>query len=233
MSFDVVVFGAHPDDAEMGMGGTIARLGKEGHRVCIVSLTAGECGTYGTPESRALEAEAAADILGCGVRILDFPDTRVTCDIAARERIMDVLRELQPRIVFAPWYASTMGHRDGASHLDHLATGDIVREAIKLARLRGKISQLPAHNVHRLYYYMVPRNQLPTLYVDVSETFDTAMQAILAYETQMKIEKQGTAILEVLRVGRAWNGVGAGCRYAEGFLSEDPLNADPDALLSL
>ena len=233
MSFDVVVFGAHPDDAEMGMGGTIARLAQAGKRVCIVSLTAGERGTFGTPEIRAQEAQAAAEILGCEVRILDFPDTRITCDVASRERLMHLLRELQPGIVFAPWYASTMGHRDGASHLDHLATGELVRQAVKLARLRGKPSDLPAHDVHRLYYYMVPRDRLPTLYVDVSETFETAIRAISAYETQMKIDKQGTAILEVLRVGRAWYGVGAGCAYAEGFLCEDPLRVEPEALLRL
>jgi LmbE family N-acetylglucosaminyl deacetylase len=102
-----------------------------------------------------------------------------------------------------------------------------------LARLRGKTTQRPAHDVHRLYYYMVPRDRLPTLYVDVTETFETANQAIAAYETQMNIDKQGTAILEVLRVVRAWQGVGAGCPYAEGFLTEDPLRAPVEALLQL
>ena len=233
MKFDAVVFGAHPDDAEMGMGGTVARLTQLGHSVLIVSLTAGECGTFGTPEIRAREASAAAKILGCGYRILDFPDTRVVCDVPSRERVMDLLREVQPRIVFAPWYASTMGHRDGASHLDHLATGELAREAIKLARLRGRKSSLPAHDVRRLYYYMVPRNRLPTLYIDVSTTLDTVMQSISAYESQMKIEKQGTAILDVLRSYRAWYGIGAGCQYAEGFLCEDPLHPDVEALLSL
>jgi bacillithiol biosynthesis deacetylase BshB1 len=233
MSIDVVVFGAHPDDAEMGMAGTIARLTDAGHRVCIISLSAGESGTFGDRDTRAQEAQAAAAILGCETRLLDFPDTRIVCDVPARERIMDLLRELQPRIVFAPFPYSRMGHRDGAAHLDHVATGEIARQAVRLARLRGKTSEFAAHDVRRLYYYMVPRNTQPSLFVDVTQTYDKAIAAISAYASQMRIHKQGTAILEILRGYRTWYGMAAGCPYAEAFLCEEPLQPEAEALLDL
>ena len=232
-AYAAVVFGAHPDDAEMAMGGTIAKLVKAGHRSLIVSLTRGEGGTFGDVASRAREAAAAAAVLGCDCRLLDFPDTRVECTVESRERIVDVLRETRPRIVFAPFPDSTLGHRDGAAHVDHIATGNIVRDAVKLARLRGLARPHPAHEVWRLYYYMVPRNVYPHLAVDVTAELDTLVRAISAYRTQMEIARHGRPILDVLRVYRASLGAVIGCEYAEAFTSDQTLRAGVDLLFEL
>jgi N-acetylglucosamine malate deacetylase 1 len=233
MAHEVAVFGAHPDDAEMGMGGTIAKFARAGRRVVIVSLTRGESGTYGTAEERAHEAARAASVLGCDQRVLDFPDTRVTPDTEARERIMRLLREERPELVFAPFPSNRFGHHDGAAHVDHLATGVIVRDAVKLARVRGVAPELPAHEVRRLFYYMVPRDQYPTLVVDVSEEFDVLVQAIRAHSSQMAIERQGSPILEVLGAVRRYHGVVAGCTYAEAFLADEALRADAETFFRL
>ncbi len=233
MTYDVAVFGAHPDDAEMGMGGTIAQLAQAGRRVILISMTQGESGTYGTPEERHVEAGRAAEVLGCDHRVLDFPDSRLVADVPSRERIMQLLRELQPRLVFAPYHHNTLGHRDGAAHIDHQATGAIVRDAVRLARLRGVERDVPAHDVQRLLYYMVPRNRYPTLLVDVSEQFDRLVEAIRAHTSQMAIERQGNAILDILESYRRWYGVAAGCRYAEAFLCEDALSVDADTLFRI
>ena len=80
--YDVLAFGAHPDDLEMAMGGTLALLGAAGRRVLMVSVTRGERGTHGDPETRRVEFERAAGILGCTPLLLDFPDTRVQNDEA-------------------------------------------------------------------------------------------------------------------------------------------------------
>lgn len=233
MTYDVVVFGGHPDDAEMGMGGTIARLTQRGRRVLIVSMTRGESGTYGTPEGREREARVAAETLGCEMRLLDFPDSRLVADVASRERVLRLLRELKPRLVFAPYHTNTLGHHDGAGHVDHQATGAIVRDAVRLARMGGVERDLPAHDVHRLLFYMVPRNRYPTLVVDVSEQFEQLVAAIQAYESQMAIEKHGNGILEILAAYRRWYGVAGGCTYGEPFLSEDVLTPDPEALFEI
>ncbi len=233
MSYDAVVFGAHPDDAEMGMGGTIAKLCRAGRRVLIVSLTQGEAATHGSPELRAREAAAAAATLGCEHRLLDFPDSRVVANVEGREQLLRLLRELQPQLVFAPYPGNQLGHHDGAAHVDHLATGTLVRDAVKLARMRGVEPQLPAHDVGRLYYYMVPRDRYPSVVVDVSAEFETLMRAIQAYRSQMAIRRQGSAIASLLETYRRFHGITTGCAYAEAFLCEEALRADADTLFRL
>ena len=233
MASDVVVFGAHPDDAEMGMGGTIAKLARAGKSVVIVSLTRGEAGTHGTLAEREREAAAAAAVLGCEHRLLDFPDSRLESNLEGRERLLRLLRELRPALVFAPHHTNRGSHHDGSAHVDHLATGALVRDAVKLARMRGVERALPAHDVLRLYYYMVPRDMFPHLYVDVSAEFDTLVRAIRAYDSQMAMLRQGSPILEVLAAYRRFYGIGAGCPYAEAFLSDEPLRADAETLFRL
>jgi hypothetical protein len=80
---------------------------------------------------------------------------------------------------------------------------------------------------------MVPRHTRPSFYIDVTQTFDKAIEAISAYASQMSIEKQGTAILEILRTYRIWYGSAAGCDYAEAFLCEEPLLPSAEALFEL
>jgi bacillithiol biosynthesis deacetylase BshB1 len=230
VTYDVLVFGAHPDDAEMGMGGTIAALCGAGRRLLIVSLTGGERGTHGDAATRAREAAAAARILGCETRLLDFSDTRVENTIQAREQIMRIVRETQPSLVFAPYHTSAFGHHDGAAHVDHLATGSIARDAVKLARLRGVEPEVPPHDVGRLLYYMVPRDLSPSLVVDVTAHMETLERALQAYSTQMRIERRGNSILEILHAFRRYYGTGAGCTYAEAFLAEEALRLDPETL---
>lgn len=233
MDYDAVVFGAHPDDAEMAMGGTIAKLCRAGKRVIIVSLTRGESATHGDAATREREAAQAAATLGCEQRLLDFPDTRVESNLEARERLMCLLRELRPRIVFAPCHTSRFGHHDGAAHVDHLATGTLVRDAVKLARIRGVARDLPAHDVGRLYSYMVPRDRYPDVLVDVTAEFDVLVRAIQAYDSQMQIERRGNHILEILEAYRRFYGVAAGCTYAEAFLCDEALRADAEQLFRL
>jgi LmbE family N-acetylglucosaminyl deacetylase len=217
----------------MGMGGTIARLVRAGKSVLIVSLTRGEQGTFGTVDGRAREAAAAAAILGCSSRLLDFPDTRIENSLAGRERLAELIRECKPRLVFAPPAASRFGHHDGAAHVDHLATGVLVRDALKLARLRGASKNLPPHDVHRLYKYMVPRDQHPSLLVDVTEVVEVLVEALRAYETQMQITRQGNPILDILLAVRRFHGIAAGCTYAEAFLAAESLRVDPETLFQL
>jgi LmbE family N-acetylglucosaminyl deacetylase len=158
LAYHAVAFGAHPDDVEMGMAGTVAGLTAAGKRVAIVSLTHGELGTHGTPETRAREAEAAARILGAHARHYDTPDGGVMDDLAARHAVARMIRQMRPTIVFAPYPHARSGPLDGKSNVDHLATGLLVQAGCKLARFKNLMPELAPHAVRRIYYYMLPEH---------------------------------------------------------------------------
>jgi N-acetylglucosamine malate deacetylase 1 len=226
--YDAVVFSPHPDDAEMSIAGTIMRMVRSGRRVLCVSLTGGEKGTYGTHETRRMEYAAANAIMGTDGRILDFPDTQVTNTPEGRLEIARIVRAHRPKIVFAPYHTNVYGHHDGSANSDHWATGQLVRDGLKLARFKNVIPEIPAHDVDRLYYYMIPKDKLPTIVVDVTDLIDDIHRAIVAYETQMQIRRQENTVLEILDAMRIWNGIRIGKRYGEAFLSDEALEFGPD-----
>jgi LmbE family N-acetylglucosaminyl deacetylase len=226
--YDVVVFSPHPDDAEMTIAGTMIRLVRSGRGVLSVALTGGEKGSFGTRDSRKREFAAANHAMGTDGRMLDFPDTEVVNDPPGRLKIARVIREHRPQIVFAPYHTNRFGHHDGSANSDHWATGQLVRDGIKLARFRNVMPEIPAHDVGRLFYYMVPKDTLPTLVVDVSSVMDDVHRAIRSYGTQMNIWKQENSIIHLLDTMRAWHGVRIGCKYGEAFLSDEALAFGPD-----
>ncbi|MBD3334986.1 MAG: bacillithiol biosynthesis deacetylase BshB1, partial [Candidatus Eisenbacteria bacterium] len=165
---DVVVFGPHPDDAEMSMAGTMIRLVRAGYRVLNVSLTRGEMGTYGTVETRRREFDRANEVMGTQGHLMDFPDTGVANDREGRLKIAALVRRFKPRLVFAPYHTNPYTHLDGSANVDHPATGAVVRDGLKLARFRKLLPELEPHDVPRLFYYMIPKDMRPTIAVDVS-----------------------------------------------------------------
>lgn len=226
--YDVLVFSPHPDDAEMTIAGTMIRLVRSGRRVLSVALTRGEKGTFGDPETRTREFDAANRVMGTDGRILDFADTRIVNDPEGRLRIARVVREHRPQIVFAPYHTNRFDHHDGTANVDHPATGQLVRDGLKLARFRNVMPEIPHHDVQRLFYYMVPKDLLPTLVVDVSDVVEEIHAAIRAYESQMKIWRVENSILELLDTIRRYHGIRIGARYGEAFLSDESLAFDPD-----
>jgi len=98
----ILVIGPHPDDQELGMGGSIARLASQGHRVHLLDMTNGEPTPLGTPEKRAAEAAEAAKILGVTRSLLGLPNRQVVHSIEARHRVAAVMRLHRPSCVFLP-----------------------------------------------------------------------------------------------------------------------------------
>ncbi len=232
-TYDVLAVGAHPDDLEMSIAGTIARLTKAGRSVLMVSLTRSEASTHGTPESRVREAEEAARILGATPLLLDFPDTRVENSYDGRLVIARLVRAHRPSLVLAPYHTNPGTHHDGRANSDHMATGALVRDALKLARLARVLPDVPAHDVRRLLYYMSPAGRLPTIVVDVTAEEETLTRAIEAYTTQMAIQRRENSIGEILVVLRRSTGMLIGKRLGEGFLTDEPLEAGPEELFRL
>ncbi|MEE8469536.1 MAG: PIG-L family deacetylase, partial [Planctomycetota bacterium] len=122
MKLDVLVVAAHPDDAEISLGGTLLRMVRAGKRVGIVDLTRGELGTRGERADRDAETAAASELLGLSVRLnLDLPDGRVVADVAARESLAGCIREHAPDVLLC--------HHTEDLHPDHAAAGKLGREA--------------------------------------------------------------------------------------------------------
>lgn len=232
-SYDVLIVGAHPDDAEMGMGGTLLKLCRAGKRVKVISLTRGERGTFGTAEDRAREFADAAALAGFDYMMLDYGDGQVENTTGNRREVMRWIRKLRPEIVFAPYHTNRFGHLDGASHTDHFTTGTLVRDGVKLARLKNMDTEIPPHTVKKLFYFTLPKDLHPTFIIDVGDVIDDLRQLLRCYTTQMDIERNQSGILEILEVYRRAAGLKVGFKYGEQFYSDEALTPNVQTLFDV
>jgi bacillithiol biosynthesis deacetylase BshB1 len=183
-SLDLLAIAPHPDDAELLCGGTLAKSAALGRRVGILDLTRGETGTRGTPEVRAAEAGAAANVLGIAVREnAGLPDAGLHNSDEMRARLVAVVRRLRPRVVILPFL---MGR-----HPDHRITAELGRDACFLAglanygddALRDLATHRPTKVVHALAYREDPIK--PSFVVGLSEEeFGRKLEAIRCYASQ-------------------------------------------------
>lgn len=174
---DLLFFGAHPDDIELGCGGTIAKCVKQGLRVGMIDLTRGEMGTRGTPKTRKREAAAAAKILGASFREqLDFGDGALLTGRDEELILIDVVRRTKPKLVYAPY--------PDDRHPDHTRTGRLVTEASFYAGLRSLETGVPAHRPQTTVYYIQNYMVPPSFVVDTTAAWKTKMRAIAAYKSQ-------------------------------------------------
>ena len=175
---DFLVISPHPDDAELGMGGSLARAKAEGHTTGIIDLTRGEAATKGTPEIRAKEAAAAAKVLGLDIRMnLGWPDSRIFDSEDKRLQLARILRDLKPRIVVAPH------HND--RHPDHVAAAQIVPAAVHLAGLKNSPLSGEPFKPENFFFYMGNGPFEATLVIDTSKYIDTWEEAVRCYGSQV------------------------------------------------
>jgi len=182
MKLDILAFGAHPDDVELGCGATIAKEVARGKKVGIVDLTRGELGTRGTAETRDEEARNAAKILGVSMRTnLGFADGFFLNDKTHQLAIIKMIRTYQPEIIIC----NAIEDR----HIDHGKGSQLVSDACFLSGLikietknDGEIQQ--PWRPKQVYHYIQWKNLEPDLVVDVSGFIDTKMASVLAYKTQ-------------------------------------------------
>ena len=227
--FDIAAVCAHPDDAELVMGGTIAHEASRGRRVAMIDLTRGESGSRGTPETRAAEAAEAARILGAAHReSLGLPDARLEPSPEHKDPTVEAIRRLRPRVVLLQHWEQR--------HPDHAAASRIVRDACFLAGLRNYRPDLgPAFRPAKLVYAvtMTEANDLvPSFVVDITAFWDTKRRAITAFASQFTPAPGETGSLPLDRfqdavelAGRR-NGQRIGVRYGEGFVTREPLAVD-------
>jgi LmbE family N-acetylglucosaminyl deacetylase len=226
----VLVFGAHPDDAEFGMGASLLKFADQGAKISICVLTRGEVGTFGSPEVREQEMRSAAAVVGATLDVLDLQDCQVFDTFENRLKLAGVIRERKPGLILAPYHTNPHGPRDGAAHPDHLATGALARAAARYARFRGMPQlQGEAWAARGIVYYIVPRTMNANLVVDVSEYMERWEKLARCHASQLAL-RDGRVLAHLRDLRRSW-GVQAGVEYAEAFHSDDPIPFDIRAFL--
>lgn len=182
MKLDILAFGAHPDDVELGCSGTLAKEISLGKKVGIIDLTRGELGTRGSVEIRNAESAKASEILGVSVREnLDMRDGFFVNDEAHQLKIIQMIRKYQPEIVLC----NAIDDR----HIDHGKGSKLVSDACFLSGLRKIETSLDGENQNAwrpkvVYHYIQWKNLEPDFVVDISGFMDVKMQSILAYSSQ-------------------------------------------------
>ena len=222
---DLLVFGPHPDDLEIGLGGTIARHAAEGLRVGLCDLTAGEMGSNGTVEERLLEAERARVVLGAAWREnLGWPDRRIGKDPVQIEQAVAFIRRHRPRVVAAPYWADR--------HPDHVAASHLLTEACFNAGLRRYSTAGEAWKPEWICYYFINDSVPPSFVIDVSDYYDRKQAALDCHSSQFMPAAPGgpvatrlnSPLFRQLDESRdAQQGAQAGVFRAEGLVVREPI----------
>jgi bacillithiol biosynthesis deacetylase BshB1 len=224
---DVIAFGAHADDVELGAGATLAHCVAEGLQVAIVDLTRGEMGTRGTTATRAREARAAQRILGASFRhTLDFGDGQLRTGREQELEVIDLIRLHTPSILIAPY--------PDDRHPDHTRTGQLITDSWFYSGLKSLVSDSPAHRPQVVIYYLQNYQFAPSLVVDVTRVWKKKMRALAAYSSQFYNPKSKEAptmiaqksFLDMIEARGRHFGALIGADYGEAFVSKQPPRVD-------
>ncbi|WP_316570046.1 bacillithiol biosynthesis deacetylase BshB1 [Neobacillus sp. YIM B06451] len=214
---DILTFGAHADDVEIGMGGTIAKFSARGKKIVICDLTRAELSSNGNTETRKKEAEEAAAFLGAERLALDLPDRGLFINQEYIKKIVTVIREYRPKVVFAPYMEDR--------HPDHGNCARLVREACFSAGIRKFEDEecLPPHKAAYLHYYMINGFHAPDFLVDISDFMEKKKVALNSYKSQFVKSSDSfdtplvNGYIESIEARESLFGKQAGVRFAEGF----------------
>ena len=224
MSIDLLVFGPHPDDIEIGLGGTIARHVAEGHVVGLCDLTEGEMGTNGTVAERRDEAAAAARVLGAAWREnLRWPDGDIAATPAAIRSAVDLIRRHRPRTIAIPYWDDR--------HPDHVAASHVLKQAAFKSRLRGYATDADPWSPEWICYYFINDSVTPSFVVDVSAHYERKREALACHRTQFQPEGAGAVATrlsaptfrQLIESRDAQFGALAGVAWAEGVVVREPV----------
>jgi len=220
-NLDYLVIAAHPDDAELSVGGAILLLKSQGATVGVLDLTDGEPTPHGSPEIRRAETDAATKILGLDYRgNLGLVNRSVTADLSARHRLAGVLRHLRPRFLLAPYWED--------AHPDHVAASALADAARFWAKLTK--SDLPGepHYPQRIFYYFSVHLRLhprPSFVLDITPFLETKMRAVACYRSQFIEGRPSTppTLLDDLRDRARYWGWSIGTPYGEPFVCREEV----------
>jgi N-acetylglucosamine malate deacetylase 1 len=223
---DLLAFGPHPDDIEIGLAGTIAVHTAAGFHVGLCDLTRGELGSNGTPEEREAEGEAARVVLGAAWRRnLRWPDGGITGDDLQIADVARLVRQCRPRAVAIPYWDDR--------HPDHRAASQAVTQGVFRSGLRRFVigDALDAWRPEWICYYFINDSVPPSFAIDVSAQYEKKREALACHRTQFvptdggKVETRLTSprFRQMIESRDAHLGALSGVAFAEGLLVKEPL----------
>ena len=224
MPCDLLVFGPHPDDIEIGLGGTVARHAAEGQRVGLIDLSAGELGTNGTPEIRQREAQEAAKVLGAVFREnLGWPDGAIINTPTLVKSAVAAIRRHRPRAIAAPYWNDR--------HPDHIGASEALRTAAFSSGLRRYAAAGDPWRADWVCYYFINDGAAPSFVIDVSAHYEAKRAALACYGSQFAPKGDDAAPTRLTTAGfrrliesrDAQFGAQAGVAYAEGVVVHEPV----------
>jgi len=227
-AIDLLAIAAHPDDVELTCGGTLVKAVKAGYKTGIIDLTRGEMGTRGTPETRAAEAAAAAEVIGVSERLnAGLPDAGVQNTDESRQVLVPLIRQLKPRVVILPFPVGR--------HPDHRIGSELGRDACFLSGLKNYPVDGNAHKPEKILYALAYREDpvKPSFVVDISDEFDTKLQSIKCYASQFdtvdsagEIFPTGQHLYELVATQNAHYGSLIRTAYGEPFMTHETVRID-------
>ena len=221
------MFGPHPDDIEIGLGGTVARHTAAGCKVGLCDVTAGEMGSNGTVEERLAEAEAAREVLGAVWRVnLRWPDRAIGGDPNHVRAAAELIRAARPRTIALPYWADR--------HPDHVAASQVLTEAVFSSGLRRYPADGEPWRTDWVCYYFINDSDVPSFVIDVSAHYDVKRRALACHRTQfdpfaadaVPTRLTSPRFQQLLESRDAQFGARAGVAYAEGLIARDPIVRD-------
>lgn len=224
MQVDLLVFGPHPDDIEIGLGGAVATHVQLGYRVGLCDLTSGEMGSNGTAEERLAEARESAEVMGVRWReSFGWPDGEVGEDRAHVRCAVEFIRRSRPSTVAVPYW------RD--RHPDHEAASRVLTTAVFRSGLRRYAADGQAWRPDWVCYYFINDSVPPMFVVDVSEHYDLKRRALDCHRSQFRPSSASAVTTrltsprfrQLIEARDAHFGAMAGVRFAEGVVVREPI----------
>jgi bacillithiol biosynthesis deacetylase BshB1 len=220
---DLLAFGPHPDDLEIGLGGTIAKHAALGHTVGLCDLTRGEMSSNGTPDVRVKEAEAARKVLGAAWREnLALPDRSIGSAPEHIRAVVELIRRVRPRAIAVPYWKDR--------HPDHASSAVLLRDAIFNAKLKRYEAAGEPFQAEWVCHYFINDAGSPSFVVDVSEHYEVKRQALACYVSQFSRATESTqtrlnspSFSQLIESRDAQFGALAGVRFAEGIVVNEPV----------
>ena len=221
---DLLVFGPHPDDLEIGLGGSIAKHTAMGLRVGLCDLTAGEMGSNGTVDERLAEAEAAREVLGATWRVnLRWPDRGIGSNDDHVRRAAELVRRARPRAVALPYWSDR--------HPDHIAASNVLTDAIFNSGLRRYAAEGEPWKPDMTSYYFINESAAPSFVIDVTDHYDTKRRALACHASQFRrpatdaVHTRLTSprFMKLIESRDAQFGALAGVDFAEGLVVRELL----------
>jgi N-acetylglucosamine malate deacetylase 1 len=220
---DLLAFGPHPDDLEIGLGGTLAKQAALGHAVGLCDLTRGEMSSNGTPEERVKEGEAARQVLGARWREnLGIPDRAIGSSPDHTRKVVELIRRARPRAIAIPYWQDR--------HPDHQAAAVILRDAVFNAKLRRYDAAGDPWQPEWVCYYFINDAGPISFVVDVSEHYDVKRKALACYRSQFTRATDSAATRlnsstfnQLIESRDMQFGALAGVPFAEGIVVNEPI----------